>query len=197
MIEKHEPIPTYSEDVQRLLLRAQSGDLTCLPELRSLLETKPELWQQVGDLADHAELALFTLIGRKDLLLRETLRLNLANLKQQLAGPSASPLEQLVIRRIAVSWIQVHHADMEVAEAMNKGDQVQCARAEHRLDAANRRYLFAIRQLATVCKLLPAENIPLTLPLKSGRGRPPRRLPDQNQLPADCVEVGAVLCESC
>jgi len=134
-----EDATTYGEDIQKLLARAQQGDVTCLPELRTVLSTHPELWAHVGDLADHAELTILSLIGRKNLLALESFRLKLAQLKKELTGPTEPlPLEQLLIRRIAISHLQVHHADIELAEAQTKGDHVQTGHAERRLDGANK-----------------------------------------------------------
>jgi len=145
----------YSEEIQKLLARAQQGDVTCLPELRTVLDTHPEIWQRIGDLADHAELTILRLIGRTSLLVSEAMCRRQAALKKELSGPTEPlPLEQLLIRRIAISHLQVHHADIELAEAQNKGDHVQCGHAERRLDGANKRYLHAIRELASVRKLL-------------------------------------------
>jgi len=143
---------TYSDQMQQLLLRAQQGDTTVIGDLRELLDQKPELWKQVGDLAEHAELAMLSLAAGKNLLAREAMQRKLADLKEELTGPSPTPLERLLVNRIAISWLQVHHADL--AAAACTANTPQGVYAQRRLDSANRRYLLAIRQLATVRRLL-------------------------------------------
>lgn len=53
MTTTHLPSPAVmdTQDVQQVTARAHGGDVTALPALRSLLESRPEIWQQVGDLA--------------------------------------------------------------------------------------------------------------------------------------------------
>src|SRR4051794_31307844 len=96
---KGQPTEPYTEEMQRLLLRAQQGDLSVLPELRALINDRPELWQRAGDLAEHAELSLLRLVSGTDLLALETVRRKLAELKAELAGPDCSPLEKLLVDR--------------------------------------------------------------------------------------------------
>src|ERR1700730_6249211 len=158
--ETHLPVPaidqSVTEDMQRLLLRAQEGDLTALPELRTLLATRRDLWVQVGDLARHAELTQLQLIGRKNLLVKEAAQRKLAELKADLAGPSPTPLEKLLVDRIGVCWLQVHHLDVDACHtlAKDKGTSTWSVYAQKRLDSAQRRYLLAVKTLAVVPKLL-------------------------------------------
>lgn len=144
------------EDMQRLLLRAQSGDLSSLPDLRTLLDNRRDLWERVGDLADHAELTLLRLIANQDLFFMESVKHKLTELKAELAGPTPTPLEKLLVDRIGVCWLQVHHADLDAANARVKDQGATCVSlyAQKRLDSVHKRYLFAVKQLAVVRKLL-------------------------------------------
>src|SRR5262249_31399952 len=67
-----------------------------------------------------------------------------------------SPLESLLIERIGLCWLAVHHAELDAASALKKdqGASSLSLYAQKRLDSCHRRYLLAIRQLATVRKLL-------------------------------------------
>jgi hypothetical protein len=151
--------------MQQLLKRAQEGDLTSLPQLRSFLDSNPELWQHVGDLAAHAELTMLTLVAGNDLLAKETIQRKLADLKAELGGPSPSPLEKLLIERLGICWLQVHYLDIKAVEALtqDKGETTLSVYAQKRLDSANRRYLQAIRALATIRKLLPKAPSPVEI----------------------------------
>ena len=155
MVDMSKVVSTYSKDVPELLIRASSGDVTVLAELRSLLETKPEIWKVAGDLAKHAEHNFLGLFSGKDLITQESVRLKLADLKDNVAGSSAvSPIEELLVQRVVITWLQVHHADMELAKGLTTANNTSCGHAQRRLDGAHKRYLHAIHQLATVRKLL-------------------------------------------
>src|SRR4051794_25437247 len=82
------------EGVQQLLARAERGDAGVVDQLRAFLDEHPEVWQQAGDLARHAELALLDLAAGNNLLIHESLSRKLAELKREL-GP-ASALERLL-----------------------------------------------------------------------------------------------------
>jgi hypothetical protein len=142
-----------AEELQRLLKAAEQGDLKVLPQLRHLLDHSPELWDQYGNLALHAECALVKLAAGPNVLLAESLVRKLTALKAEVAGPTPSPLERLLAERIAACWLQVAYFDAVLAQA--KG--VDLAKADHlrrQQESANRRYLAAVRQLATVRKFL-------------------------------------------
>ena len=167
------PLERYTEEMQRLLVRAQQGDLAVLPELRALINDRPELWQHAGDLAEHAELSLLRLVSGADLLALETVRRKLAELKAELAGPDCSPLEKLLVDRVGVCWLQVHHADMDAVSALSKdqGATSLSLYAQRRLDSAHRRYLTAVKQLALVRKLLRVTPAPIEVATRlNGKG---------------------------
>jgi hypothetical protein len=147
-------------DEMQLLLRAQVGDQACLPELRRLLDDRPELWRQFGDLARHVRDALLALASGKSLLARESISRRLDELQAELAGPSPSPLEKLLVERLVLCWAQGYLADLD---AMQKAGTPQAAHAQQRANSAQHRYLAAIKQLALVRKLL--KPAPSTLDL--------------------------------
>src|SRR5262249_45473347 len=83
-------------------------------------------------------------------------------------GTSAPPLEQLLINRIAISWLQVHHADLDAAATQMNGQSTtpRSMHAHRRLDQAQRRYLASIKQLALVRKLLKPVPSLLTMAMR-------------------------------
>src|SRR4051794_19956840 len=91
-------------EVRALLERARGGDLGAVPALRRALDDHPEIWQAYGDLAAHARRSWVELIGGPDLTLKESLELKLAAMKDDLAGPDPTPLESLLVDRIAACW---------------------------------------------------------------------------------------------
>jgi predicted small integral membrane protein len=144
------PILTQTEDLQRLLLKAQEGDRSILPQLKAALDANPDLWQQVGDLAQHAELTMLHLVAGNDLFAREAIQRKVAELKAEWTNPSPAPLEKLLVDRVAVCWLQLHYLDVDAFQtlAQDPGKTPASVYAQRRLDSAQRRYLQAIRALA-------------------------------------------------
>jgi hypothetical protein len=148
--------PVYTPEMVTILDRACQGDETILPHLRQLLAEHPELMDQFGNLARHAEEAFLNVLAGPSLLGKEAARLHLAKLKEELGQPAASPLEKLLISRVAVTWLQVHQADLDLAGCLKAGQSTSkfSVQAHRRLDQSHRRYLASIKQLAIVRKLL-------------------------------------------
>ena len=149
-------------DLAQLLKKAEAGDRSVLPQLRRALDGDPDLWRGYGNLAAHAEASLAMLAAGPNLLLAESLRRKLAELKAELGGESPSPLEKLLAERITATWLQVAYFDALLAQAGGAGDAR--LRALQRLqDAAHRRHLAGVRQLAVVRRLLRPAPSPLEL----------------------------------
>ena len=79
------------DELAQLLKRAEAGDRSVLPQLQRALDGNPDLWRGYGDLAAHAEASLAMLAAGPNLLLAESLRRKLAELKAELGGESPSP----------------------------------------------------------------------------------------------------------
>jgi hypothetical protein len=137
--------------LRRLVERARGGDVTALPELRRLLDENAALWRAYGDLARHAEESLIAHAAGADLLLRESLRRKVAELKAGL-GPN-NPLERLLVDRVAACWVAASHADAAFGQAGGARGPRE-GQLRRRQDSASRRLTEAIRLLATVRRLL-------------------------------------------
>ncbi len=138
-------------ELRQMVERAHKGDATALPQLRKLLDHNPQLWQMVGDLARHAEEALVGLAAGQSLVLRESLVRRLAELKAELAP--RSPLERLLVERIAACWIACNHADVVFGQSPGIKPPRE-GQLRRRQDRAHRRFLESIKLLATVRRLL-------------------------------------------
>jgi hypothetical protein len=143
-----------------LVEQARSGNCEVLPELREVLDGRPELWQFYGNLGRLAELAWIEALVGKDLFLKENVQRKLAQIRADLGVGHASPLERLVIERIALNWMRVHHADLAASQAMTNSSSTKMLEFwQKRLTDAERRYMVSIGALATVRRLLPTEAI--------------------------------------
>jgi hypothetical protein len=132
--------------------RARQGDPSALAFLRQSPDSAV-LWRNYGDLCQHVENALIERIaGEKDLVFREGLFRRVAALKAELAGPSPTPLESLLVERIAASWLAVSYAEAISSQAKD-ASRDWADYYQRRLDRAHGRYLAAIRSLAVVRRL--------------------------------------------
>jgi hypothetical protein len=108
-------IPT-EEELDGLLTRAHKGDDSVLPGLRKLLRQMPESVAILGgDLARQAENGFIEALGGNNLAFKEALLRKLELMRAELAGPSPSPLERLLVERIVACWLQVQDADFRYA----------------------------------------------------------------------------------
>ena len=163
------------ERLQRLVQRAEQGDESVLPELRAALDANAWVWERYGDLSQQSQAAWLQLIAGKNLLLLESARRKAAQLRTELAGPEPSPLEWLLVERIVACWLQVHYSDAAYAQ-MKGGGPAQHAVSLRRQDSAQRRYLQAVKALATLRKLLRPGLSPVDLALRPVPEKPAGRL---------------------
>jgi hypothetical protein len=144
-------VPTDPKELHRFLERAQSGDETTLPALRELLKD-PAALELCGNMAALAERSLIRRAAGKDLTASEGIRLKLDALRAELGGPSPTPLERLLVERIVLCWLHLHH--LEASHAGKESMTLQMgAYYQRSLSAAQKRYLSAIKTLAVVRKL--------------------------------------------
>lgn len=143
------------DPVESLLRRAVVGDTAVLPELRSLLR-EPEVVDALGNVARRVEGDLVDRLTGKDLAFREALTMKLATMRDELAGQDATPLERQLVQRVVLCWLVVHGTEYQFARA-GEMSQRQAEYWEKRINACHRRYLAAVKMLATVRRLaIPA-----------------------------------------
>jgi hypothetical protein len=149
-----------TQELKALLARAEQGDLTVLGKLREALDNHPEIWQHYGSICGQAEGALVKLAAGKNLLFAESLVRKQAALRKELAGPDADRLERALAERAALCHLHVCFWDAMTAQGKgNDSARLNSIRVQQ--DSANKRYLAAIKMLATVRKLLRPSLSPL------------------------------------
>jgi hypothetical protein len=142
------------KQIEALAARAQRGDAKALARLRPIFDASPAVWEACGDLAAQAESAWVEMIAGDQLLLDEAVRRKVANLREELGGPAPTPLERLLVERIAACWLQVQYFDVRYAQSAGELGIQWGEHYQRRQDRAQRRYLAAIRTLAQVRRLL-------------------------------------------
>jgi hypothetical protein len=137
-------------DVIQLVRRAERGDEAAMPVLRNALDSDGVLVEAAGNLASQ--------VG-KNLLFKEATERKMARLRREVAGADPTPLEHLLADRVALCWLALHDAEIRFAQSRDLTIK-QADFWQKRIDCAHRRYLSAIKTLATVRKLaLPALQV--------------------------------------
>jgi|SRR5579884_2343270 len=159
---------TYPPELQELLEKASKGDLKVLPELKKTFDEHPELVEQFGDLVQHAQDSLLILVAGSCLTAREAIARQALALRERLMKTATSELEKLLVDRVVISWIEVYHGDISLAQHLLQvpGAAKTVQAAQQRLDRAHARYLSAIKALTTTHKLLRPALSPLELAVK-------------------------------
>ncbi len=141
------------DNVVQLVQRGMAGDREVLPAIREMLNQSPSLWQDASNLTTELEQTWIKTLAGDDLVTREVLTRQVDMLKATLAGPHPSPLETLLIERIATCYLALNQADLLAAKRL-RHSRVLSSAEENRLDKVQKRYLDSVKSLAQVRKLL-------------------------------------------
>jgi hypothetical protein len=128
-----------------------------------LIDLEPALWLDLGQLGEIAEESWLSVVSGEDRVLRTGVRHKLDALKADIGHATASPLERLLIDRVGLTWLTLHYVEIMKAQLM-KRHEVDYAAGEYldrRVNTAQKRYLAAIRALATVRRLLTPQPTPV------------------------------------
>jgi hypothetical protein len=171
--------------LRELSSRVQGGDKEARGELRRALdEAAPEIVSQAAGLSRRAEMPLVRFVAAGDLLAEEALSRHLENMRREIAGQHATPLELLLSEHITGCWLAAKVVDGLIAanlyqrsEGKNQG-QMPFSLAFYRWvlkwqEHTHRRYLSSIRELARVRKLqsnTPAVQVNTQINVSPGKG---------------------------
>lgn len=175
-IEKKKPTIDRSL-LEDLIKRASEGDESTLPGIRMMLDILPNGARILeGDLAHEAAQALIRAVTGSNLVQKEAICRKMEQIRSELSGPNSSPVERLLVDRVVLCWLHVHHADVQYAYATNVtleyGDYLQ-----RQQERAQRRYLAAIKSLATVRRLVMPIKVDVTVAGAENQTRPACRRP--------------------
>jgi hypothetical protein len=147
------PIPRTDDELRAFVKAAQGGDASTLPALRKLLRNPAAVRLFGGELAGIAEMAFVNAMAGDNLGFREAAVRKLELLRSDLLGPDPTPVERLLVERVVACWLQVQDAEIRYAQNAGKLTMTQGDYHQRRMNTANRRFLAAVRTLATVRKL--------------------------------------------
>ncbi len=173
------------EGFKDLIRRAKAGDTSVLPEMSRHLNERPGVWRVIGDLRTQAEQLWTELIAGSNLVRSESIANVVGTLKQSVMGPNPTPMIRLLADRVVLSWLQLHHADLDLACHL-KNPEV----APRRVESVSRRqqqlmkgYLKSLAMLETVQRLVPVTHIP------DGGGSPRAADPPTSETPEEGADV--------
>lgn len=146
-------MPTTTEGLKTLLKRTQAGDHTALPVVRQMVSDPHYLRLLGGELAETAIKSFIRGMSEKDVGFAEAVQKKMELMRAELLGESPTPVERLLVERIVACWLQVQDADIRAAQGQKDATLKQADFHQRRMDAANKRFLAAVRTLAVVRKL--------------------------------------------
>jgi hypothetical protein len=154
-------LPMDAKKIRELVLRAHQGDESAAPEIRELLDRMPD-WVQTlsGDMAHLAEQTLVRAIAGQSIAQQEALHWKMDQLRRELAGPNPQPLERLLAEQVVLCWLQVNYATCLCGQATESTMEYR-EFLQRQQDRAQRRYLAAMKTLASVRRL----NLPIKVDL--------------------------------
>ena len=150
--------------LRQVLNRAEKGDKEALAKVRECFAASPNLLRQFGDLIGISQGNLIEHTASGNELMKEALTRRLEDVKRGLTLPNQSPLETLLVDRVALSWLWMGFTDgQEVQMIVNGGASFrQGEHCHRRAEQAERRFFAAVKALATL-RRVPAPVVQLTL----------------------------------
>jgi len=140
-------LPLSREEFGQLRKQADAGDTDAQAKLRNLMDTQPSLLKALGDVAPHAEMNMVRILAGESWSIAEAVRLEMAQLRQQLISADPTSLEELAVRRVVACWLHLQVAESKCGEA------VMDKRWLRWHDQAQRHYHAAVKSLVMVQEL--------------------------------------------
>lgn len=140
--------PVEEMNPDELIAAAMEGDTAAMSRLRPMLQKNPSRFQQIGDLGAMAEEKWLGVHCRKNLYLRECLKMHLDEMRAQHLVEGNSPIERLLIAEILLTWLRHNFwISMETRSLQESpGSKVLKFNAEQ-TKGTQRMYLKAIAEL--------------------------------------------------
>jgi len=162
--------PPEGRSLSDCLEGAKRGDRDALARLSHLLDERPDLVAQYGEIAGTTQLAYIRLLAGGNFIMKSSMMRRLETLKKELMGDDPNALERLLVERVAAAWLQSEHADIIAAVADDHESLKLAAFKIKRQDAAQRRFLRAAQTLAMVRRITAGT---ITVEVKQSRQAAP------------------------
>jgi hypothetical protein len=141
-----------------LFRKADSGNRSALSVIQKDLAgpNRTELLKHVGDLGYQVEQSIFRRIFSDHPACQVSIQEQMIEIKRDLGYESGSSVERLMIQRICVCWLALHVAELELVQEVSNASE---SKRQERVDRAQRRYIQALKALASVRRLIVKVSI--------------------------------------
>lgn len=167
--------------LREALKRAEEGDAEALRVVRRVFDLAPKFWDLYSP-EGVLQTALTQNLANKSVLAEEAAKRRLEAMRRDLSGPNPTPLEALLVERVCFCWLAMMNDDTQDALRYQKGSSFEAMETySRRAETAQRRFLAAVKTLATVRRLAipPVQvnvgqnqvNVATTEALPAARGR--------------------------
>lgn len=140
------------DSFDELVDRATAGSVESLDDLKRVLRGNPGIYQVLGDLGRHVQVSMIDIAAADSVALRESLGLEMDDLRQELKQGGASALEKLLIEQVVATMLDVSIQQIGFAQPHKKESHKR--RWERQLERAQKRHQAAVESLAKVRKVL-------------------------------------------
>jgi hypothetical protein len=149
-------------ELRALSRRAEAGERGARRELRrAVRDSAPEVIARASDIARKGHKMLIRTAAAGDPLMEEALAVRLDDMRAELAGESATPLEALLTERVVSCWLLVELLEALTSAQLQAGEHMKDKRVPTSFlqfalkwqESAQRRYLSAVRELVHLRKL--------------------------------------------
>ncbi len=150
------------DDLWEIVRKANEGDSKALIQLeRELAGSRSEALISVcGNLAFQAQESLLSKMMGDNQANKIILRHTLDQMRLDLGWNKSNKLEQMLIERVVLSWLYLHLFEL-VSIQTSSISLPQSKLDQDRIERANKRYLYAIKSLATVRRVSPQVSVKL------------------------------------
>jgi hypothetical protein len=137
---------------------ADIGDAKALELLRKRHRDDPRAALKIGDLAAAAlRLRLAQMLDSKAAGTSLAIEVKVESIIREIVGENPTPMEYLLAQRVAMCWLDVQDHECRYANLDQDSSPKRYEWRSRMLDRAHRRYMSALKTLATVRRL----NVPM------------------------------------
>lgn len=144
--------PKDRESLEQLVQKANQGDAEAIQALRRLLDENVEVAKKLGDLAWNVETSLIAKIANGNSLGIEAIRRQVAQLREELAGDTPSPIERLLVDQVVAVYLEGQYLQLKQTDSPGT-TQGRATLHMKRLESSQKRLMKALKTLATVRKM--------------------------------------------
>jgi hypothetical protein len=164
------PAVDYQSELLSLVEAANQGEEGALARLHSFLDSHPEVWETVGNLAKVAERYWIDLVVGQEFLASESVTRYVEKLRADLLGPEPTRMERVLVDEVVASYLAARHADLMAGQPGNCSVALATLRYR-RCESAQRRHQRALKNLAILRAKAPEGLVPLSAGGDAARGK--------------------------